>query len=280
MSGLLAWLDTIPPRDQLLQITGELRELVLQDASAGAFKITVASGGALHPFEFEDAHRLVGLLSPGANLEGRGIKQDGTVTLTYYSFGRGTKVVDVSLDQEHVLRYDEVEKQAAEKGIRDQNSAIGFAALGGLLIFLGGAAQIARRGSEEIAAPDPDATIGVLLWLAFYGLALVVLLTEPAILHGAFGTEVFRVPIEYVVPVVLALLFIPFWSGCMGLAALTLHAMRKGRSSKLGLILELRSLLASNNPGERRVALKALWFFVYFVFLCAAWIIYAAMIGI
>ena len=69
MSGLLAWLDTIPPRDQLLQITGELRELVLQDESAGAFKITVASGGALHSFEFEDARRLVDLLSPGANLE-------------------------------------------------------------------------------------------------------------------------------------------------------------------------------------------------------------------
>jgi len=280
MAGLLAWLDTIPPPDQLRHVRGQLREMTMQDASAGAFKITLASGDALYTFEFENAHRLVALLSARENPEDRQIDQVVNVSLAYYTFGRGKKVVDVTLGQDNVLNYEDVASRAASKVVKYRNSAIGLGALGAFLILLGGAARFARGDSGELAAPNPDTTIGVLCWLALYGLVLVVILTEPAILHRAFGTEAFQLPIEYVVPMALALLFLPLWPGCMGLGALTRQAMRKGRGGKLGLIFEMRSLLASNNPTERRTAVKALWFFAYFTLLCTTWIAYAAMIGI
>jgi hypothetical protein len=44
-----------------------------------------------------------------------------------------------------------------------------------------------------------------------YGAALGVILTEPTKLHRAFGTHAFQLPIEYFVPPVLALLFLPLW---------------------------------------------------------------------
>jgi len=277
MTGLLAWLDTIPPPDQLRHVRGQLREMALQDASAGAFRITVASGDALYTFEFENAHRLVALLSAREN---RQIDGDVNVSLTYFPFGRAKKVVDVTLGQDNVLNYEDVASGAARKMVKNRNSAIGLGALAAFLILLGGAARFAGGGLGELAAPNPDTTIGVLCWLTLYGLVLVVILTEPAILHRAFGTEAFQLPIEYVIPMALALLFLPLWPGCMGLGALTRQAMRKGRGGKLGLIFELRSLLASNNPTERRTAIKALWFFAYFTLLCTTWIAYAAMIGI
>ena len=46
------------------------------------------------------------------------------------------------------------------------------------------------------------------------------------------------------------------------------------------MILEIRSALASDNPAQRQMAIKTLWFFAYFGLLAGAWIAYAAMLGI
>jgi hypothetical protein len=279
MTGLLAWLDTIPPWNQLRHVRGELHDIVLQSARTGAFKITLASGGKFYTFEFENAHRLVALLSQRDNSEARRIDPRATIAVAYYSFGRGMKVVDVTLGQDNVLSYKDVASLAAEKVVKDRNSAIGLGALGTFLIFLGGAARIAAGGSQY-AAPNADTTMGVLCWLTLYGLAVVVILTEPAILHSAFGARAFMLPIEYVLPMALALLFLPLWPGCMGLSTLMRQATRKGIGGKLGLIIEMRSLLASRNPKERRTAIEVIWFFAYFILLCTAWIAYAALLGI
>jgi hypothetical protein len=83
-----------------------------------------------------------------------------------------------------------------------------------------------------------------------------------------------------VAPIGLALVFLPLWPGGSGLAGLALRAARDGRSSKLGLLLEMGSMLASSDPTERWLAIRALWFFAYFILLCGAWIAYAAMLGI
>ena len=162
----------------------------------------------------------------------------------------------------------------------DRNGAIGFGATGALLVSLGGLAWLARRNAHHVGAPNPEMTIAALCWLAMYGGMLVVMLTEPAILHRAFGTEVFRLPIEYVLPAALALLLLPLWPGLMGLAAMLRQAMRKGRGGVLGILLEMRSALESPDPAQRRMAFKALWFFAYFVLLAGAWIAYAEMIGV
>jgi hypothetical protein len=162
----------------------------------------------------------------------------------------------------------------------DRNSAIGFGTTGALLLSLGGLAWLARRSSHQLAAPDPDTTIAALCWLAMYGVALTTMLTEPSILHRAFGAEAFQLPIEYVVPPALALIFLPLWPGFMGIARLLRRAMGQGRGGLLGIVLEMRSALASDNPAERRMVFKAIWFFAYFVLLAGAWITYAEMIGI
>jgi hypothetical protein len=275
MNGLLAWLGTLPPRDQLLHLTGQIQELKLQNPNTGAFTITLLSAGALHTFDFDNAHRLIGLPSSTETLgDGRG---EITATLHYFEIGRGKKVVDVVLGKERVLSYDKVARLAAEKAIKDRNSAIGFGIMGAVLISVGGLARLARGNSHYPATPN---SIGALLWLVFYGLLLMVMLTEPAILHRAFGTEAFHLPIEYALPVVLALLLLPLWPGCMGLTSLLRQAMRKGRGGKLGMIMEMRSALASDNPAERRMAMKSLWFVAYFGLLAGAWIAYAAMLGI
>jgi hypothetical protein len=274
MSGLLAWLGTLPPRDQLLHLTGQLQELKLRNANAGAFTIALLSSGALQTFDFDNAHRLVGRSASTEKLgNGQG---EITVTVGYFEIGRGKKVVDVVFGKDRVLSYDKVASLAAEKAIKDRNSSIGFGVMGAVLISLGGLARLGRGYSHQSAA----ASSGVLLWLVFYALMLVVMLTEPAILHGAFGTKAFYLPTEYVLPVVLALLLLPLWPGCMGLTSLLREAMRKGRGGKLGMILEMRSALASDNPAERRMAMKTLWFFAYFGLLAGIWIAYAAMLGI
>jgi hypothetical protein len=162
----------------------------------------------------------------------------------------------------------------------DRNSAIGFGATGALLMCLGGLAWLARRSAQQPAPPSPETTIAALCWLGLYAIMLVVMLNEPAILHRAFGTEAFRLPIEYVVPAALLLLFLPLWPGFVGLASMLRQAMQKGRSGVLGILRETRSALASDNPAERRMAIKALWFFAYFILLIGAWIAYAEMIGV
>ena len=163
----------------------------------------------------------------------------------------------------------------------DRNGAIGFGATGALLLCLGALTWLARRGSRQPpAAPNPETTIAAVCWVALYGVALAAILTEPAILHGAFGTQAFQMPIEYVVPAVLALLLLPLWPGFMGVAGLLRRAMGKGRAGIVGIVLEMRRALASNDPAERRMALKALWFFAYFVLLIGGWIAYAEMIGV
>jgi hypothetical protein len=164
--------------------------------------------------------------------------------------------------------------------IPDQSGAIGFGATGALLLALGGLAWLARRRAHQPGAPNPGTTIAALCWVALYGLTLAVVLTEPAILHRAFGAEVFGLPIAYVVPGALALLLLPLWPGFMGLAGLLQRAMGKGRAGLLSIFLEMRLALASGDPAERRTALKALWFFAYFVLLIGGWIAYAEMIGI
>jgi hypothetical protein len=165
--------------------------------------------------------------------------------------------------------------------LSDRNGAISFGTVGALLLALGGLAWLARRSTHRpVAAPNPGTTIAALCWVALYGLTLTVMLTEPAILHRAFGTEAFGLPIAYVVPAALALLLLPLWPGFMGLAALLQRAMAKGRAGLLGIVREMRSALASGDPAERRTALKALWFFAYFILLMGAWIAYAETIGI
>jgi hypothetical protein len=159
-------------------------------------------------------------------------------------------------------------------------SAIGFGATGALLMCLGGLAWLARRSTPQPAPPSPETTIAALCWLGLYAIMLVVMLNEPAILHRAFGTEAFRLPIEYVVPAALLLLFLPLWPGFVGLASMLRQAMQKGRSGVLGILRETRSALASDSPAERRMAIKALWFFAYFILLIGAWIAYAEMIGV
>src|SRR5262245_45158319 len=272
MSSLLAWLGTLPPGEQLLHLTGQMQELKLRNANTGAFTITLLSSGTLQTFDFDNADRLVGL--PLSKLgDGRG---EIPVTLDYFVIGRGKKVVDVVLGKERVLSYDKVARLAADKAIKDRNSSIGFGVMGAVLISLGGLARFARGSSHQSGA----ASSGVLLWLVFYALMLVVMLTEPATLHRAFGTKAFHLPIEYVLPVALALLLLPLWPGCMGLTSLLREAMRKGRGGKLGMVLEIRSALASDNPAERRMAMKTLWFFAYFGLLASVWIAYSAMLGI
>jgi hypothetical protein len=274
MALLLAWLGTLPPREQLRRVDGQLQALTLQDAKTGTFEITLVSEGALHTFALEHAQRLVGLLqSPD-------LRHGIPVSVQYFEIGRNRRVVDVVLGQDRVVSYDEVARLAEAKAQRDRNSAIGFGALGAFLLLLGAAARFARSGPEPAAQPDPDTTIGALCWLALYGTMLVVMLTEPAILHRAFGTEVFQLPIEYVLPAALAVLLLPLWPGCKGLAALVRQAMRKGKGGRIGMLLELQSALRSSNPAERRMAIKALWFLGYLVALMAAWIAYAAMLGI
>lgn len=163
----------------------------------------------------------------------------------------------------------------------DRSGAIGFGTTGALLLSLGALAWLVRRGSRQPpAAPNPETTIAALCWLMLYGLLLAAILTQPAILHRAFGAEAFQLPIEYVVPAALALLLLPFWPGFMGLAGVLRRAMGKGRAGLLGITLEMRSALDSGDSAERRMALKALWFFAYFILLFGAWIAYAEMIGV
>jgi hypothetical protein len=264
MAGMLAWTQTVPPRDELRLVTGQLQELVLQNARAGAFKITLASEGVLHTFEFKNAHRLVALLSPRESPEGRQIDRAVTVALAYYPFGRGKQVADVTLGQDNVLSYKDVASLAAEEVVRDRNTAIGLGALGALLIFLGGAARIARGGLGEVAAPNPNTTHSEVLMvlLILFGGPLVVILAEPATLHRAFGVEAFHLPIEYVLSMALALFFfLPLWLGYMGLFALVRRATRDGRVGKAGLIREV-------GPP---------WLFIYPILF---WLVFATMFGV
>jgi len=277
MAAGVAWLNTLPPREQLLRLTGELQVLRLEDAVTGAFRITVLSEGKLYTFDFNHAQRLAAMPSWVGPRHGEG---NMAVDLRYFEIGRNRKVVDVVLGEERVLSYDEVIKRTTEKVAKDRQSAIGFGAIGALLIFVGGLARLAQGSSHVLAVPNPETTIGAALWVLLYGTALVVMLTEPAILHRAFGAEVFQLPIEYVLPAVLALLFLPFWPGFIGFASLTLHSLRKGRGGKLGLLLEMGSALASGTPAERRMAIKMHWLLAYFTLLFGGWIFYAAMIGI
>jgi hypothetical protein len=276
MAAGVAWLNTLPPHEQLLHLTGQLQETRL-DASTGAARITLLSDGRLNTFEFDKTQRLAALPSWESLKDGQG---DIAVAVSYFEIGRSKKVVDVVLGKERVLSYDEVASRTGQKVAKDWQSAIGFAAIGALLICLGGLARLAQGDSQSLAVPNPETTIGAMLWVLLYGGALVVMLTEPVTLHRAFGAEVFHLPIEYVLPAALALLFLPFWPGFMGLAAITLHAMRKGRGGKVGLILEMRSALASRDSGERRDAIRMLWLLAYFTLLVGGWIIYAAMLGI
>src|SRR5262245_58327136 len=274
LAALVAWLGTVPPRDGLLHIDGQLQELRLRDAKSGAFEMTLVSSGNLHTVDFDKAHRLVTLA------EGGRLRQGVMVALDYFESGRAKKVVDVVLGDERVLSYDVVGRLAAEKAEKDRNSALGLAAIGAGLVLLGGVARLARGSAHDAPPANPDFTIGMLCWLAFYGIALVAILTEPAILHRAWGTHAFGLPIEYVMPLALALVFLPMWPGCMGLASLTLLALRKGRGGKLGLLLELREALRSHDPAQRGTGFRALWFVRYFVSIVAAWIAYATVLGI
>ena len=276
MASGVAWLNTLPPREQLLRLTGELQELRLEDAVTGAFKITVVAEGKLYTFDFDHAQRPAALPSWVGPRYGRG---NIAVDLKYIEIGRHKKVVDVVVGSERVLSYDEVIKRTTEKVAKDRQSAIGFGTVGALLIFVGGLARLAQGSSHAFAMPNPEITIGAALWALLYGTALVVMLTEPAILHRAFGAEAFHLPIEYVLPAALALLLVPLWPGFIELASLTLKSLRKGRGGKLGMVLEMMSALASGAPAERRMAIKVLWLLAYLTLLFGGWILQAQIIN-
>src|SRR5690349_18455259 len=127
MAGGVAWLNTLPPREQLLRLTGELQELRLEDAATGAFKITVVAEGKLYTFDFDHAQRPAALPSWVGPRYGRG---NIAVDLKYIEIGRHKKVIDVVLGNERVLSYDEVIKRITEKVVKDRQSAIGFGAVG------------------------------------------------------------------------------------------------------------------------------------------------------
>jgi hypothetical protein len=259
MSALLAWAGTVPPRGQLRWVTGQLQELELQNARAGVFRITLASEGAVHTFYLENAHRLVTLLSR------RQIDGAETVAVAYYPFGRSTKVVDVTLGQDNVLSYEDVASLAAGEEVKKRNTAIGLAALGALMIFLGGAAWIARASSKEVVEPSQERTFDVLMWLFIYGAALVVILSRPETAHRAFGAEAFHLAIEYVVPVALALLFLPMSASFIDLVR---RAICKGRWHQWGSVSEVGG------------AFRALWPLAYLILLCVSWAVYATIKGI
>ena len=275
MAGGVAWLNVLPRRELLLHLTGQLQDLRLEDASTGAFKITLVSEGKLHTFHFDGVKRVVAMPSPERDGQG-----NIAVALSYFEIGRSNRVVDVILGNEQVLSYEEVTTRTAEKVAKDRNSAIGIAAIGALLILFGGVARLVRGSSHDVAEPNPDRTIGVVLWVLLYGIVLMVMLTEPAILHRAFGTEAFHLSIEYILPAALAVLFLPLWPGFMGLASLTLRAAQNGSGGKLALVLEMGSALVSGTPAERRMAINVLWLLTYFTLLVVGWIFYAAMLGI
>jgi hypothetical protein len=277
MAGGVAWLNTLPPREHLLGLRGQLQELRLEDAVTGTFKITIVSEGKLHTFDFDHAQRPAALPLWAGPRHGQG---NIAVGLKYFEIGRNKKVVDVVLGNERLLSYDEVVKRTTEKVAKDRQSAIGFGAIGALLIFMGGLARLAQGSSHVFAVPNPAITIGAALWVLLYGTALVVMLTEPAILHRAFGAEALQLPIEYVLPAALAVLFLPLWPGFIDLASLTLKSLRKGRGGKLGLVVEMVSALASGAPAERRMAIKVLWLLAYLTLLFGGWILYAAVLGI
>jgi hypothetical protein len=166
----------------------------------------------------------------------------------------------------------------------DHSRAIGFGMAGTLLLVLGALAGLSRRSAHESGvAPNRDTAVNydtgvaAVCWVLLYGLMLATILTEPAMLHRAFGVEAFRLPVEYLVPPVLAVLLLPLWPGLMGIAGLL---RTKGRAGLLGIALELRSALASGDSETRHIALKALWFFAYLILLMAGWIAYAETIGV
>ena len=90
----------------------------------------------------------------------------------------------------------------------------------------------------------------------------MVILAEPARLYRVFGVEAFHLRIEYVLSMVLALLFfMPLWLSYIGLCALARHAMRSGRDDKAGLIWAVGSPCLCIYP-------------ILF------WIVFAAMFGV
>lgn len=173
MSALRAWLDTVPPRDQLLHLTGQVQELRLRNPNTGAFTITLLSAGALHTFDFNNARRLAGLPSWKRLGDGRG---EITATLSYFAFGRGKKVVDVVLGKDRVLSYDEVARRAAEEATKYRHIAIGLGVMGALQLALAGLARLVRGSSHQPAAPNTSVT---LFWLTIFvfGVILVVMLS-------------------------------------------------------------------------------------------------------
>lgn len=280
MAGLVAWLGTVPPPDQVLHVTGRLDDLTVRDPETGAFTITLMAGDTFETFDLDNARALIARPSGVVTADGERIFRGMSVSLDYYMFGRAKTVVALTLGTTQIQNYDDVARVATEKVATNRNSAIGFGTFGALLILLGVFAYAAKRGPRTAVESDPDVTIGTLIWLALYGIALVVMLTEPTILHRAFGTEVLRVPIEYALAPALALVLLPLWPGCAGLGPLVRRAAFKGRTGKLGLLLELRSALASDDPAGRRIAVRTLWFLTYLGLLFIAWIFYAASLGI
>src|SRR5262249_19033996 len=151
--------------------------LQLKDAKAGTFRMTILSGGDEHAFDLDRAQRLLRLFDGGQP------PSSTIVALAYFEQGRTKTAVDVIVGTEQVLSYEDVARRAAEKTAQDRSSAIGFGAFGTLLILLGGLARLARGSPHQAPAPNRVMTLGAICWLAFYGTALIVIVTEPTILH-------------------------------------------------------------------------------------------------
>ena len=116
MAAGVAWLNTLPPREQLLRLTGELQELRLENAVTGVFNIALLSEGKLYTLEFDHAQRLAAMPSLAGPRPSQG---KIAVGLKYFEIGRNKKVVDVVLGEERVLSYDEAIKRTTEKVAKD-----------------------------------------------------------------------------------------------------------------------------------------------------------------
>jgi len=125
------------------------------------------------------------------------------VGLRYFELGRMTRCRCV-LGDEKVLRYEEVEGPAGEKGDEGQQQApSGLVqwALARSLRRLPGLPEAART---HLTAPKPPTKpIGACAGLEFYGSSWWVMLTNPADLDRAFGAEAFSDDIESVLPIAL-----------------------------------------------------------------------------
>jgi len=267
MSGLLAWLAGVPARDQLLTASGSLERVEIADRGKGAYRVSLRDGGGVRSFYVEGAR----------DWDSATATRGASVTVGTYMFGRSERVADLYVGALHVLDYADVARAAESKAARERAGAAGYTALGLVLVAVG---ALIWTVSPPDAPPAPGREIGLALWVVLAGLIGVVMITEPVILHRAFGRETFGWPTEYAVVPAVMLLLLPLLPGCMGFGEISLQAFRKGRAGKFGLAREIGEAVLRGEGERRRAGLRAVWFFAYLAVLAVAWILYADRLGI